>query len=399
MTISDGNIPAPQLRAVRDRYHGLLFADVVPWWLRHARDEEQGGYFNCLNRDGTPYTSEKYFWPTARQVWFFSHLYRHHEARPEWLAHARHGFDFLDRYGFASDGKMYFRTGRAGEPRATCLSLYTECFAAMAYAAFGAATGQAGHVRRAVQMFQRILPRLGKPTDTPLLGYPILAEFHLHAHDMIRLTVAEVLFDVTGERLWRDESVRSVESILTRHWHPQLDALLEQVSPVGKPMLDLPEARLVHPGHALESAWMILEVALAEHREDWVAAAVAIIRSSYRRGWDNELGGLRYLMNLDGSPAHALEADCKLLWPQCEALYATFLGWKATGAADLRGFYEQIEQYLLAHFRDPEHGEFFGYLNRDGSPIFTAKANGWEGCFHLPRVLFRMYQAARGLNQ
>ncbi len=395
MTAPDAKSPASALQAVRDRYHALLFDDVVPWWLRHARDEEHGGYFTCLNRDGSPYATDKYLWPTARQVWFFSHIHRHHEPRRQWLDHARHGLAFLERHAFADDGKMFFRVSRTGQPRANCLSLYTECFAVMALATFGAAAGQDDLIHRAVEMARRILPRLGVPTDTPLLGYPILAEFHLHAHDMIRITIAEVLFDATGDRQWRDESVRSIESILARHWHPQLDALLEQVSPDGEPMLDLPEGRLVHPGHAIESAWMILEVARAEERRDWIDAAAAIIRSSYRRGWDTELGGMRYLMNIDGSPAHPLEADCKLLWPQCETLYATFLAWRTTGAADLGGCYEQTEQYLLTHFRDREHGEFLGYLNRDASPIFTAKANGWEGCFHLPRVLFRMYQAAQ----
>ena len=42
-----------------------------------------------------------------------------------------------------------------------------------------------------------------------------------------------------------------------------------------------------------------------------------------------------------------------------------------------------------------EHGEWFGHLNDDGSPGWTAKANGWKGCFHLPRVLLRCYRLPR----
>ena len=36
--------------------------------------------------------------------------------------------------------------------------------------------------------------------------------------------------------------------------------------------------------------------------------------------------------------------------------------------------------------------EWLGYLNRDGSPVWSAKANGWKGFFHLPRILYRAYQ-------
>ncbi|MBI4025650.1 MAG: AGE family epimerase/isomerase [Verrucomicrobia bacterium] len=384
---------------LRERYRAILFEDVVPWWLKHAPDREWGGYFTCLNRDGSPYAFEKYVWPTARQVWVFSHLYRKYAAQPEWLAHARHGFDFLARYALQPDGKMYFRLGRKGEPRATCLSLYTECFVAMAYAEFGSASGDAALTRRAAEMFDRILPRLGVPSDTPLLGYPILVQFHLHAHDMIRLTVARELFDKTKDSRWAREIEISIESILRRHWHPELDCFLENVALDGKPMLDLPEGRLHMPGHAIESAWMMMEVALEKDDRALLENCVAIILSSFKRGWDAPYGGLRYLSNLDGSPAHPLEADCKLMWPQCEALYATLLGWLATGDMCLKDAYAQIEEYVFSHFPDAQCGEWFGYLNRDCSPIFTAKANGWEGCFHMPRALFRCFQLLESQNE
>jgi N-acylglucosamine 2-epimerase len=44
---------------------------------------------------------------------------------------------------------------------------------------------------------------------------------------------------------------------------------------------------------------------------------------------------------------------------------------------------------------DLKHGEWFGYLNRDGSRVWTAKANGWKGFFHLPRILYRCYRLFR----
>jgi hypothetical protein len=43
--------------------------------------------------------------------------------------------------------------------------------------------------------------------------------------------------------------------------YPGLGALLENVAPDGLPLLDLPEGRMFHPGHAIESAWMLMEIA------------------------------------------------------------------------------------------------------------------------------------------
>ncbi|XP_010828776.1 PREDICTED: N-acylglucosamine 2-epimerase, partial [Bison bison bison] len=42
---------------------------------------------------------------------------------------------------------------------------------------------------------------------------------------------------------------------------------------------------------------------------------------------------------------------------------------------------------LLLQFRDPEYGEWFGYLNRDGKVALTIKGGPFKGCFHVPRCL------------
>ena len=34
-------------------YRTALLDDVVPFWQRHSLDHECGGYFTCLNRDGS----------------------------------------------------------------------------------------------------------------------------------------------------------------------------------------------------------------------------------------------------------------------------------------------------------------------------------------------------------
>ena len=64
----------------------------------------------------------------------------------------------------------------------------------------------------------------------------------------------------------------------------------------------------------------------------------------------------------------------------------------STAADELWRWYERVHDYTFTHFPDPEHGEWYGYLDRDGRPAWTAKANGWKGFFHLPRALFRCYR-------
>ena len=152
---------------------------------------------------------------------------------------------------------------------------------------------------------------------------------------------------------------------------------------------------MFHPGHAIESAWMLMEIARRRGDEGLLTTAIDIVLASLEHGWDTEYGGLRYITNFDWTPTHSLESDLKLWLPHGETLYALLLAWDLTGRDDLAGWYEKVHQYTFSHFPDPRHGEWFGYLNRDGGRVWTAKANGWKGFFHLPRFLYRCYRLLR----
>lgn len=395
-------LPRERARRIEEEYRRALFDDVVPWWLDHSIDREAGGYFSCLDREGKPYAGDKFMWPTARQVWMFSRLFNHERPDQAWLEAARHGADWIERFGFADSGKMHFRTLRDGTPLAGSLSLFSESFTAIAFAEFGRASRETRYIDRSVEMFDSILERLGRPTDTAQLGYPLKRQFHVHSHDMIRLTIARVIAEATGDPRWEHEVTKSIDSMLRLHWKPELRAFLENVSPTGSTLLELPEGRMIMPGHSCESAWMMLEVARERHDKALIATCRDVVLAAMESGWDEEYGGLRYLLNIDHSPAHPLEADLKLWWVQGEALYALLLLWASAGEEgddEVERWYDLLHSYCFGLYPDDRHGEWIGYRNRDGSPVFTAKANGWKGFFHLPRVLFRGYRLLRSTTQ
>lgn len=395
MKLTGNKIPKERADSLREIYRAALLDDVIPWWMEHSLDREYGGYYSLLERDGRTWSTDKYMWMNGRQVWMLSHLCNTIERREAWLDAARLGAEFITRHALKDDGKMHFRLDRQGRSRSEVLSLYTEVFTAIAMAEYAEASGDSSYWDRAMSMYDFLIPRLGRPSDTPMLGYPIDAEFHLHAHDMCCATVAWVYNEIQPDRRFEDDLTLSVDSILTRHWKPEMRVLLENAAPDGSPMLDLPEGRMFHPGHSIESAWMLMEIARRRDDESLLMTTVDIALASLEHGWDKEFGGLRYLTNYDWTPTHALEADLKLWWPHCETLYALLLAWDLTGRDDLARWYDRVHDYTFTHFPDPEHGEWFGYLNRDGSRVWTAKANGWKGCFHLPRVLHRCYQLLR----
>ena len=44
--------------------------------------------------------------------------------------------------------------------------------------------------------------------------------------------------------------------------------------------------------------------------------------------------------------------------------------------------------WTLDRFPDPQHGEWFGYLTREGKVSQRFKGGPYKGCFHVPRSLW-----------
>ena len=62
------------------QYKSELLDSVLPFWLEKSQDLEYGGYFSCLDRDGSVFDSDKFIWLQGREVWMFAMLYNSKRA-------------------------------------------------------------------------------------------------------------------------------------------------------------------------------------------------------------------------------------------------------------------------------------------------------------------------------
>ena len=159
------------------------------------------------------------------------------------------------------------------------------------------------------------------------------------------------------------------------------------VAPDGG-IIDHAERRTLNPGHAMECAWFIMQEGRLRGNDSYVNLGLQILEWMWARGWDSTHGGLLYFTDLRGLPVQEYWHDMKFWWPHCETIIATLLAWKLTGEARYAAMHQQVHDWSFAHFPDREHGEWFGYLHRDGSLSQPAKGNQFKGPFHLPRMLW-----------
>ena len=99
-------------KKLANRYKTELLDSVLPFWLNKSIDKEYGGYFSCLDRDGSVYDTDKFIWLQGREVWLFSMLCNKLGKKQEWLDAAIQGAEFLKKYGHNGDYDFYFSLTR-----------------------------------------------------------------------------------------------------------------------------------------------------------------------------------------------------------------------------------------------------------------------------------------------
>lgn len=393
---------AAQLAELGRGYEHDLLEDVLPFWQRHGTDREHGGLITGLAADGAVIDTDKAIWLQGRAAWTFSTMHHTMRRNPEWLALARSCLDFIRTHGRGPGGKLYFTVTREGKPLRMRRYVYSECFAAVGSAAFSVAAGDARARTEALEYFStylrysftpEVMPPKTDPDSRSMKGVAPLMIAIVTAQEIRRLLGDETVRGATCTQ-WIDRSIAEIERDFFK---PDLGALMEVVAPNGD-VIDHFDGRTLNPGHAIECAWFILHEAKLRRDARMQRLGLAILDLMWRRGWDPEFGGLLYFTDLRGKPVQEYWAEMKFWWPHNEAEIATLLAYQLTGEKRYAEWYNQVHVWSRRMFADPQHGEWFGYAQRDGRISTRLKGNLWKGPFHLPRMLWYNARLVRELQ-
>ncbi len=379
-------------------YKNELLQRVIPFWENNSIDKKFGGYFTCLDREGHIFDTDKFVWLQARQVWMFSKLYNEVEPKQKWLQIALDGAAFLEKHGHDGQLNWYFSLTRQGQPLVQPYNIFSDCFATMAFAQLSKASGNEQFAAIAKDTFQNILLRSDNPKGNynklvpgtrPLKSFSLpmilcnlsLEIEHLLEPDVVESTVEKVLHEV-----------------MEVFYQPESGLILENVNPDGS-FSDSFEGRLLNPGHAIEAMWFIMDLSKRLEKPELAQKAVDIALRTLKYGWDEKYGGIFYFLDIKGNPPQQLEWDQKLWWVHIETLITLIKGYELTQNQECLNWFEKVHNYTWSHFADPKHGEWFGYLNRQGEVLLPLKGGKWKGCFHVPRGLFQVWKTLEKLNE
>ena len=372
-------------------YKGELLRNIMPFWMKHGFDRKNGGVYTCLDRDGSLMDSTKSVWFQGRFGWMTAYAYNHVEKNPEWLAASKSCCEFLEAHCFDKDGRAYFEVTAEGVGLRKRRYLFSECFAAIAYAEYSLASGDKAWARKALALFRRIRRFMANPKKWTPSKYEPVVEAQGHSLTMILINVASVLKQVSADPALDAQITESVDLIRKYFIHPEFKAVLETVGPNGE-FIDTLAGRVINPGHCIETSWFLMDVAVARSDKTLLKTALKILDWSWDWGWDRKYGGIISFKDCRNLPPQCYEQDMKFWWPQCETIIATAYAYKLTGDAKYMKWHKLASEWAWKHLKDRKFPEWYGYLHRDGTVAQPAKGNIFKGPFHVPRMLVKAWE-------
>ena len=421
-------------KKLAEQYRSELLDRVVPFWLTKSQDTDFGGYFTCLDRDGSVYDTDKFIWLQGREVWMFAKLYNTVEPRQEWLDASVQGAEFLKRYGHDGQLNWYFALDREGHPLVEPYNIFSYTFATIAF-------GQLSIALQKATAHPQPLPKGGENqqgakivsggNESPSLGEGIgVGSYEALASEYA--SIAKRTFDIVLSKTdnpkgrWNKAAVgaRSLKTfdlpmilcnvaleiesllepaflqkaiddclheVLDVFYRPEIGLIVEALGKDGN-LVDCFDGRKLNPGHAIEAMWFVMDLGKRLNRPELIHKAVEICLQEVEYGWDKEFGGIFYFMDRLGHPRHELEWDQKLWWVHLETLISLIKGYQLTGDQRCLDWFQRVHDYTWNHFRDADYPEWFGYLNRQGEVLLPLKGGKWKGCFHVPRGLLNVWK-------
>ena len=397
------------MQDLRKRVETELRSNILSFWLKHAIDEECGGFRGRIANDLTiePH-ADKGLILNARILWTFAKAYGVYRE-PLFLATARRAYEYLcECFWDREFGGVYWMLDFQGRPSDTKKRIYGQAFTVYSLAEYSHASGDSEAIARAMRLVEQIE---SSGHDDAHFGY-----FETYERDWT-LAGDQRLSDVDlDEKKSMNTHLHLLEAyatLLRNHEDTMVRFRLRELIEIFLRHIIDPSnhhfilffdeqwrrrSEKISFGHDIEGSWLLCEAAEvlgdAEVLRRVRAEAVKMAQAVYAQGLDHD-GGLMYELEPDGH----FDAD-KHWWPQAEAVVGFLNAYQLSGQRHFVDAAERSWAFIEKYIVDREHGEWFGLVSKAGVPdVSQDKVGPWKCPYHNSRTCFEVMERLDGLGR
>ncbi len=384
-----------------------LLNDILPFWEKYDVDEENGGFYGVVNRDGTPVKDgPKCLVLNARLVWTFSSAYRILKDE-KYKTLAKRAYDYLVEYFIDKEyGGCYFMLDAKGNPIDDKKFVYGNAFAIYALSEYCRAF-DCDEARVKAIAIRDLLDKYAFDAKNPGYWEALTRDWkyelerqvsNINPHAESTKTMNTHLHLIEAYTcLLRVEKTQYQADKVRMFLNIMLDKVYDSDIAHYK-MFFRDDWSYTDPdisyGHDIEGTWLMMETAEVLNQEDmWMKAKPMCVRMAGTCLDESVLpdGSMIYEYN----PVEKTINTMRSWWVQAEEVVGFLNAWQYGGGdrfldASLKAF-EFIDKYVVDH----EYGEWFASVGNNGEVLASkrmGKIDGWKCPYHNARMCFEIIE-------
>lgn len=382
------------------------YADsCAQFWLQ-TWDDQSGGFYTNIDKDGTVLTSwgtNKNMLTQSRNAYGMTRAFML-TGDTTYLGFAKRSLDWMYKHAWDTlYGGWYQELDINGNPvdRFANKTAFYQHYALLGIAAFYEATGDTTAWHWLLKGYQH-LENIYWDNRTGYTGYLDESNYGNDSawNKSFNATVDAVtthllsLYYITKEQVYKDRLIEMAEEI---EQHLVASMPQQAIGFVEKFNTDWEwrdNETLTLMGHVLKSGWCLARINRLHPDISYINNAEILIDDVYQNGYDHEFGGpYKDYNRVTGEMIlWGLQDSAKAWWQMEQAITAGLQMFDLTGEDWYLQMADETIQFYMQHFVDPVYGEVYADRTRYGGIAWNeAKGNSGKAAYHSIETGFYTY--------
>lgn len=384
------------IKQFREKVENNLFENIIPFWLRHSVDVENGGFYGRISNDLIIDTmAPKSLILISRILWSFSALYQFRPAQ-QYLDLASRAYDYLqDKFLDKEHGGYYWLVDHKGKAIEDMKKIYGQAFVIYSFCEYYTASGDKSALDNAIVVFE-LIEKYNH--DDEFKGYFEASHRNWSIAENMRLSEVDMAEKKSMNthlhmmeaytnlfRFWKDERICvRLRELIQCHLNHIIDPDTNHLRMFFDERWN-PKSSVVSFGHDIETSWLLCEAANVLGDDGLIARvrelALKMVTVTAREGI-SEPGAIYAEKNGNGETS----ANGFDWWPQAEAVVGFLNAFQYSGRESDLAMAMRLWDFIENNLVDTEFGEWFYAVTSAGLPNpGRSKVCEWKGPYHNSR--------------